>query len=152
MGMSASKVYLPSDAKAAEINNLALGTHVVLIPYSILLETNTHNPKPPICCRGCEAALNKYSVLHSAEHYYQKMEGDPSNPKSDVEKAEEEKEAKEKNYLKGEYIKDLKPEEVAWICEFCGVHNRLAVDTVLPEDEKQLYLIKKGETSKIIKN
>jgi len=145
MGMSASKVYLPSDAKAAEINNLALGLNVVLIPYSILLETKDKNSHPPSTCRGCEAVLNCYSVLYSAESYYQKMKQEDSEPKTDIERAEEEKNEKEKEYLKGEFIKDLKSEEVAWICEFCGVHNRLPANTVLPSQEKQVYLLKKGE-------
>jgi len=142
MGASSSKMYNPSDARAAEIDDMALATNVVVIPYSIILENKKFNQEPPVSCRGCKAALNMYSVLQSAEHYYQKMQQEPQN---DIERAEEEKGAQDGKFLKGKYVKDLKPEEIVWVCEFCEVHNRLPVDTVLPTEEKAFYLLRKAK-------
>jgi len=143
MGASSSAMYNPSDARAAELDDMALSTNVVVIPYSIILGNKKFCQEPPQSCRGCKAALNMYSVLYSAEHYYQKMQQEPM---SDVERAEEEKDAQE--FLKGKYVKDLKPEEIVWICEFCGVHNRLPVNTVLPTEERTFYLLKKAKEGK----
>ena len=146
MGASSSQMYYHSDAKAAEIDNIALSTNIVLIPYSIIISNTTYHKQEPHYCRGCGAALNMYSILHSNDSYAQKVAGEPL---SDVELAEEENKKNEPGFWKGRYLRDLKSEEMVWICEFCDVHNRLPADTKLPLQEKELYLVKKAESGKL---
>lgn len=151
MGAYSSKMYNPSDATAAEINNMALSTNVVLIPYSIILQEKRSNNEKPICCNGCGAALNMFSKLYSSEEYAEKKEKEPVD---DEQRAEEENKTEEndKKSAKGRYLDEVKSDEVVWICEFCDIHNRLAKDTRLPENEKELYLVKKAETTTTVTN
>jgi hypothetical protein len=66
----------------------------------------------------------------------------------DEEKAKQEEKDQKTDFLKGKYIKDLSSEEVAWMCEFCGVHNRVPKNVEKPKATDELYLLKKAQTTK----
>lgn len=128
-----------NDAEVKRVNN------IVLISYSVLSQNKEYHSSPPTCCRGCNAILSVYSILLAKEDYYKKMmEEEESKDIEDAKKAEQEMKDKETDFLKGKYVKDLKQDEKAWICEFCGVHNRLAEEVLAPETADELYILKKA--------
>ena len=146
MGTSSSNIYCPPDERAAEIDNLALDTNIFLLPYSIIQETKSCHIHAPHFCRGCKAILNVHSILHSSYSYHEKMKEDPLD---DRQLAEEEDKMKNNiEYYKGKFIRNIQLGDVVWICEFCDVHNKLPSSTVLPQNEKELYLVKKSQSSK----
>lgn len=117
--------------------------NIVMISYSVLDQIKEYHSAPPTCCRGCSAILSMYSVLHTRQDYYKKMaEEEESKNLEDAQKAEQEMKDKETNFLKGRYLKDLKGDENAWICEFCGVHNRVCGDVEKPATADELYILK----------
>jgi len=124
--------------KEEEINN------IVRFSYSILSQKKPFNQGPPSLCRGCGASLCKYSELLTRNDYYNKLSNEErSLIISDEKKAQLNDKDKTTDFLKGKYLKDLSVEEVAWICEFCGVHNRLSKNISKPKSEDELYLLKK---------
>ena len=119
--------------------------NIVRISYAILAQAKKPHIASPTTCRACTAALCKYSVLYSHQAYYQKMtDEEAAKVLSDSQKAEQSDKDTTTAFLKGKYLKDVGAEEVVWICEFCGVHNKLSKDIVLPQTEDELYLVKKA--------
>lgn len=141
-------MYIPSDAVKAEVEEAATTNNIVLISYSVLGQNKESHNTAPTFCRGCGASFCMYSVLYSKEDYYKKMEEESKSEQlKDEQKAEQEKKDQETAFLKGKYLKDLTTEDVAWICEFCGIHNRLAKNVEKPQTGDELYLLKKAPES-----
>jgi len=126
-------------AEQEETNN------IVKFSYSILARKKAYFDGPPTLCRGCGASLCLYSEFLSRDEYYKKMSIEAGSEQiSDAKKAELNKKDEVTGFLKGKYLKDLSLEELAWICEFCGVHNRVPRNIAKPKNEDELYLIKKA--------
>ena len=126
-------------AKQEEANN------IVKFSYSILSQNKAFNQGPPTFCRGCGASICKYSEFLPREDYYKKLNIEAESEQiSDEKKAQQDYKDESTDFLKGKYLKGLSVEELAWICEFCGVHNRLLKNVTRPQSEDELYLIKKA--------
>lgn len=146
-----AKMFFPSDVQMAQLDEITATNNIVLISYSVLAQNKEYHAALPTLCRGCGAALCMYSVLHSRENYYKKMaEEEESKELADEQKVEQDVKDKGTDFLKGKYVKDLSEEEVGWICEFCGVHNRVSKDIRIPDTNDELHIIKRviGEESK----
>jgi len=119
--------------------------NIVKFLYSILAENKPFTQSPPSLCRGCGASICLYSQLLTREDYYKKLNIEAESEQiSDEKKAQQDDKDESTDFLKGKYLKGLSVEELAWICEFCGVHNRLLKNVARPQSEDELYLIKKA--------
>jgi len=145
MECCAGAMLFDADDFSAQFEDHTAAKNIVRISYSVLTEKKEYHYECPCYCRGCGSALCFYSVLLSRDDYYKKMTEEIAAQKlNDEKQAELNKKDEESNFLRGKYIKDLSENEVGWICEFCGVHNRLPKMTLKPEEEDELYIIKKA--------
>jgi len=142
-------MFFAPDNMVAELEDVTASKNIVRISYSVLTENKEYHHTLPFYCRGCESALCFYSVVLSKDDYYKKMTEEVAAEKlNDEKEAEQSKKDEETAFLRGKYIKDLSADEAGWICEFCGVHNRLPKDTLKPQEDDELYLIKKTDKVK----
>ena len=143
-----AKLYIPKKEEPVHLLESAKLTNIMRISYSALLENKIYHTSAPICCRACNGALSMYSTICSWENYLNKMtEEGKIKQKNDEERAKEEEKHEEPESLKGKYFEDLRGDESAWICEFCGVHNRVPKDAKLPGSGDELYLLKRNTTT-----
>jgi len=141
-----ARMFFAPDNMVAELEEVTASKNIVRISYSVLAENKEYHHSSPFYCRGCQSALCFYSEILSRDDYYKKMTEEDANEKlNDEKQAEQNKKDQETSFLRGKYIKDLSENEVGWICEFCGVHNKLPKDTLKPQEEDELYLLKKTE-------
>jgi len=145
MDCCAGAMFFDEEDDAGLFEDHAASKNIVRISYSVLAEKKEYHYECPWYCRGCGSALCFYSVLLSRDDYYKKMTEEVAAQRlNDEKEAEQSKRDEESVFLRGKYIKDLSENEVGWICEFCGVHNRLPKMTLKPAEEDELYLTKKA--------
>jgi len=105
----------------------------------------------PNFCTTCKASLTSLSLnnIHNKDKYQQlysasKKSLDVIPEENNAKKVEEEKDQQNETKPKPAFLNasDLKSHESVWICEFCGTHNKISIESEeLPKSNDLFYML-----------